>query len=102
MPPSEQTSSSDLGATTGAVPCDPGARPPDAPQLTDLTDAVRAVRCADGALVVDYDPVVDARLADAVTAEERCCPGVDWSLERTDAPGTEPVPAGRTRRLRAT
>jgi hypothetical protein len=75
--------------------CEIGRRPVDAPHLTDLAPAVRAVRRDGTALVVELDPAAAEAAAAAVAAERLCCPEIGWHLERGDDGH-----AGRTLTLR--
>ena len=71
----------EVGAMTGAVPCDDAARPAGAPVLTSLVGSVQRVRRLGGGLVVDYAPAAARALDEAVVSERSCCPQIGWRLD---------------------
>ena len=65
--------------------CDAAARPGAAPELQDLTAAIRAVRREGQTLIVDFDPAAADTVAAVVAAERRCCAEIGWHLETQPA-----------------
>jgi thioredoxin-like negative regulator of GroEL len=82
--------------TLETLACDLNARPAAAPHFGAVADAVRAVRRAAGALVVDYAPEAGEILEAIVAAERACCAELGWHLERAD-PGAGAAPVVRLR-----
>jgi hypothetical protein len=62
--------------------CDIGARPHDAPTPDDLAPALRGLRREGATLALEFDPAAADTVVAFAAAEQRCCAGIGWEVER--------------------
>lgn len=70
------------GELLEVLACDLQARPRGAPGAAEILPAVQSVRREPDALLITFAPGALAAVAAFVAAEQRCCAGIGWQLDR--------------------
>jgi hypothetical protein len=73
----------ELQESLEVLACELGVRPTGAPTMADIAPALRDVERTASALVLTFDPSATPDVEGFVSAEQRCCSSIDWSVERS-------------------